>query len=427
MVERIRLHDPVEDHAGIDFQTIEVLAPEPRIKHSRVFQPLLKPARFKGAYGGRGSGKSHFFAELLLDEMLLEPTRAVGLREIQKSIDQSSKLLIADKIRVHNLGGAFTIRDSYIECYNGGIITFQGMQNRTAEAARGLEGYRIAWFDEAHRASAMSLGILRPTMRAPNSEMWFSWNPLSPMDPVDKLLRGPYPPQNSITVEVNYDDNEWFPAELKEEMEYDKRRDPERYKHVWLGAYQTRSEARVFRNFTIEEFNTPPEAKFYFGADWGFAKDPTVLVRCFIEGRRLYVDAEAWQVGCEMDRTPLLFDSLEPAQPRMARKWIIVADSSNPQAISYMRRNGYPRMQPAVKGMNSVEEGIEFLKSYDIIIHPRCAHVWEEISGYSYEVDPMTEQVLPKLADKKNHTIDALRYAVEAIRRRPNPPMWGSY
>src|SRR5437764_925379 len=176
-----------------------------------VFEPLLAPARFKGAHGGRGSGKSHFFATLLVLECVLKPTRAVGLREIQNSIGQSSKLLIEDKIRQLGLEREFTIRDKYIEAPRGGIITFQGMQNHTAESVRGLEGYRIAWFDEAHRASKFSLGLLRPTMRAPGSELWFSWNPRSPADPVEQLLRGPDKSDDSIVVEANYDDNEWFP------------------------------------------------------------------------------------------------------------------------------------------------------------------------------------------------------------------------
>lgn len=393
-----------------------------------VFEPLAEnKARFKGAFGGRGSGKSHFFAEQLVHECVAKPTRAVGLREIQNSIDQSSKLLIEDKIRQLGLGPYFDIRDKYIGCPWGGIITFQGMQNHTAETVKGLEGYRIAWFDEAHRASKFSLGLLRPTMRMPDAEMWFSWNPQSPTDPIDELLRGPDAPPDSIVVEANYDDNDYFPESLRMEMEYDKRRDPERYKHVWLGQYQQNSEARVFHNWKVQEFDTPPDAKFLMGCDWGFAKDPTVLVRCFTEERTLYVDREAWQVGCEMDRTPILFDSLDPERPQMARRWRIIADSSNPQAISYMRRHGYPKIESAVKGKNSVEEGVEFLKSYDIIVHPRCRHVWDELMNYSWQVDKRTEAVLPKLADEKNHTIDALRYACEQLRRKPNPARWGRW
>lgn len=395
---------------------------------ARVFSPLLTPARYKGAFGGRASGKSHFFAQQMVVQCFERTTRAVGIREIQKSLDQSSKLLIADKIRQLNVGLDFEVRDSYIRCpRNDSIITFQGMQNHTAESIKSLEGYTIAWFDEAHRASEFSLGLLRPTIRSPGSELWFSWNPRSPSDPIDRFLRGSTPLGDAIVVEANYIDNPWIPDEAYDEMLYDRRRDMERYYHVWCGKYQSRSESLVFRNWTVDEFETPSDVVFYHGCDWGFAKDPTVLIRCFTDGRKLYVDQEAWKIGCEIDRTPDLFDYLDFDNPLSARKWIIVADSSNPQAISYMKRNGYPKMTGAVKGKNSVEEGVEFLKSYDIVVHPRCAHVMDELSSYSYEVDRLTEQVLPKLSDKKNHTIDALRYAVEGIRRKPIQARWGSY
>lgn len=398
------------------------------IKTAAVFEPLLPHARFKGAHGGRSSGKSHFFAENLIDECIRIPgTRAVCIREIQRTLEHSSKRLIEDKIAAMRVSRKFNITDKKIETPGGGVIIFEGMQNHTADSMKSLEGFRIAWADEAHRLSSYSLGLLRPTIRSPGSELWFSWNPKGPDDPVDRFLRGSDAPRNAIVVEANYDDNPWFPYAMELEMRYDRRRDPERYKHVWLGTYQIHSEARVFRNFRIEDFETPDDAVFYYGADWGFAKDPTVLIRCFVVGRTLYVDHEIWKIGCEMDHTPALFDQLDPAHVGVARKSRIVADSSNPQSISYMRRHGYPKMEPAVKGPGSLEEGVEFLKSYDIVVHGRCPHVADELTSYSYEIDKLTERVLNTLADKKNHTIDSMRYAVEAIRRRPNPPRWGSY
>jgi hypothetical protein len=85
-----------------------------------------------------------------------------------------------------------------------------------------------------------------------------------------------------------------------------------------------------------------------------------------------------------------------------------------------MRKHGFPKIMPAVKGPKSVEEGVEFLKSFDIIVHPRCVHTIDELTLYSYEVDPLTGMVLPKLQDKNNNVIDALRYACEGARRAKN-------
>jgi phage terminase large subunit len=172
------------------------------------------------------------------------------------------------------------------------------------------------------------------------------------------------------------------------------------------------TEARVFKNWQIDEFTAPPEAIHRFGADWGFAVDPTVLVRCHIVGRRLYVDYEAYRVGCEITDTPDLFMSVPEAE-----KWPIVADSARPETISHMQRHGFPKIQPAVKGPKSIEDGIEWLKSFDIIVHPRCVNTINELTLYSYKTDPLTGQVLPLLEDKSNHVIDALRYACEGARR----------
>jgi phage terminase large subunit len=383
-----------------------------KIETPRVFLPLLKPARYKGAHGGRGSGKSHFFAELLIERCVIEKTDAVCVREVQRSLNQSVKKLLESKIEALGVGHLFDIQEAKIIGPHGGLIIFQGMQNHTADSIKSLEGYDIAWVEEAQSLSQRSLDLLRPTIRKPASELWFSWNPSEATDPVDVLLRGDNPPPNSAVIQVNYSDNPWLPDVLKTEMEYDRSRDPDKYAHVWLGEYQRNSEARVFKNWTIEEFESPKGAVFRLGADWGFAVDPSVLVRCHIDGRRLYVDYEAWMVGCEIDQLPDLFDRVPDS-----RKWFITADSARPETIGYMRTHGYPKINGAIKGSGSLFDGVEFLKSYDIVVHPRCNHVIDELTLYSYKVDPLTEKVLPILEDKKNHTIDALRYACEGARK----------
>lgn len=386
------------------------------INTPEVFEPLLQPARYKGAHGGRGSGKSHFFAEMLIEDCIREPISAVCLREVQKSLKFSVKRLLESKIEAMNAGAYFEVQNEQIKTRNGGVIIFQGMQDHTADSIKSLEGFKRAWVEEAQSLSQRSLDLLRPTIRAPGSEIWFSWNPRFATDPVDVLLRGETLPPGAVVVEANYSDNPWCPQELLEEMAFDRARDPEKYAHIWLGKYQMNSEARVFRNWSVEEFEAPPGSVFRLGADWGFAVDPSVLVRCYIDGRRLYIDYEAHMVGCEIDQLPDLFDRVPDS-----RKWFITADSSRPETISYMRKHGYPKINAAIKGARSVEEGVEFLKSFDIVVHPRCVHTIDELTMYSYKVDPLTDQVLPVLADKDNHVIDALRYACEGARKATKP------
>lgn len=375
------------------------------------FEPLLQPARYKGLFGGRGGAKSHGFGDLLIDDCITHPgLRAVCVREYQVSLEQSVKRLLEDKIKLYGLEHEFRVLNTHIETPGDGIIIFQGMQSHTADSIKSLEGYDRAWVEEAQNLSQRSLDLLRPTIREPGSEIWCSWNPRFATDPVDKLLRTDRPP-DAVVIETSYRDNPFFPDVLRREMEWDRSRDVEKYDHIWLGGYEKHSEARVFKNWVIEDFETPSDALFLFGGDWGYSVDPTVLVRCYVVGRKLYIDREAYRVGCEIDATPALFDTIPGA-----REWVITADSARPETISYLQKHGYPRIQAAVKGANSVKEGIIFLQGYDIIIHPRCVHTVDEFTHYSFKVDALTGFVTPILDDKKNHVIDSVRYAVEKLR-----------
>ena len=386
----------------------------------RVFLPLLAPSRYKGAHGGRGSGKSHFFAELLVEQAILRPgLRAVCVREVQNDLKESVKRLIEDKIEALGVGSLFDVQRDQIITPGGGIIIFKGMQTYNAESIKSLEGYRIAWVEEAQSLSARSLEMLRPTMfRTDDSEIWFSWNPSKDSDPVDKLLRGPNPPPKASVVEVNYADNPWFPASLREEMEYDRGNDLDRFSHVWLGKYRTISEALIFKGrVRIEAFETPPLNlidRFYYGVDWGFAADPTAIVRCFIQDECLYIDHEAFGHGVEIDETDQLFDKVPGA-----RTWPLKADCSRPETISYMARHGFD-ITAAAKWSGSVEDGVTYLKGFrQIVIHERCRNIAEEFRLYSYRVDPKQVDasgqpvILPIIIDKWNHGIDALRYALD--------------
>lgn len=378
--------------------------------------PLLEPARYKGIKGGRASGKSHERAEAMIEAHIMDVDSAsVCIREVQKTLNQSVKRLLEAKIESLGASQYFEVQDAVIKSRHGkGLIIFQGMQNHTADSIKSLEGFDRAWVEEAQTLSQRSLDLLRPTIRKPGSELWFTWNPNLETDPVDALLCGDDPPPGSIVVTVNYTDNPWLPDEMRAEAAYDLKRDPEKYNHVWMGGYQRNSEARVFRNWRVEECEPHAGAVLRGGADFGYSVDPACSLRCWIDGHNLYVDYESYRIGCEIDELPDLFMSVPDAE-----RWPLIADSSRPDTISYLRKNGFPKIQPAVKGQRSLEEGIAFLQSYDIIVHPRCRHLIDELTLYSYEVDPLTDAVLPRLADKNNHLIDALRYACEAVRRNP--------
>ena len=211
------------------------------------YEPLLAPSRYKGAWGGRGSGKSHFFAEHGIEEALAFPgdygtgLRMACIREVQKSLKESAKRLIEDKLQTFGLGekDGFKVFREVIETPGDGLIIFTGMQDHTADSVKSLEGYHRAWAEEAQGLSDRSLTLLRPTIRAEGSELWFSWNPTRPTDPVDMMLRGAKTPSDAKVVMANWRDNPWFPAALDQERRDCLANQPERYAHIWEGEYAT--------------------------------------------------------------------------------------------------------------------------------------------------------------------------------------------
>lgn len=216
------------------------------IETAEVFEPLLEPARYKGGWGGRGSGKSTFFADLMIEHCLAEPgdssgegLRSVCIREVQKDLAQSSKLLLEGRLAHHRIGESdgFKVYKSEISTPGDGLIIFKGMNDYTADSIKSLEGFKRAWWEEAQTATLHSLNLLRPTLRANGSERWFSWNPRKKNDPVDVMLRGSERPSGSVVVSANWRDNPWFTDDLEQERQDCLRQQPEQYEHIWEGGY----------------------------------------------------------------------------------------------------------------------------------------------------------------------------------------------
>lgn len=377
-------------------------------------QRLFEPSRFKAMWGGRGGGKSRSVASALVLKALQGPERVLCAREVQKSIKDSSKRLLDDEIARMGVGGFFHSTESEIRGANGSLFIFAGLRGNASQI-KSLEGVTIAWVDEAQTITQASIDTLIPTIRAPKSEIWFTWNPAKADDPVDATFRTDDPPPDAIVIEVQHDDNPWFPDELRTQMEWQRARDYDKYLHIWRGAYWQNSEARVFKNWRVgdeAEFDNVSVAEYRLGADFGYSIDPSCLVRCYLRGTVLFIDHEAYKIGCEIMQLPELFSRVPDAE-----LWPIVADSSRPETISHLRTHGFPRIRASIKGPGSVEEGIAFLQSFDIVVHPRCQHVADELATYSYKLDKLTGEPIPALEDKNNHLIDALRYALEGVRR----------
>ena len=240
-----------------------------------MFEPLLAPARYKGVYGGRGSGKSHFFGELLIEACQAERgTLAVCIREAQRTLAQSSKRLIEGKIASLGLGHHFKLFSDKIETPGDGLIIFRGMQDHTAESIKSLEGFRIAWVDEAQTLSVRSLALLRPTIRAERSELLASWNPRRKSDAIDDFLRT-RKPEGAVVVNANWRDNPWFPAVLNEERRLDFSLYPDRYEHIWEGDYVRAFEGAYFADLLARAKRDGRIGKV--------SADPLLPLRAFID------------------------------------------------------------------------------------------------------------------------------------------------
>lgn len=271
--------------------------------------------------------------------------------------------------------------------------------------------------EEAQTISEESWSILIPTIRKSGSEIWISWNPTDEDAPTYKRFVTA-PPPDCCSAEVNYFDNPWFPEVLRKEMEYLKETDYSAYEHVWLGKPLTISDAVIFAGkYRVEAFPDDLWEKadrLFFGADFGFAKDPSTLVRSFILDDCLYIEYEAYGVGVEITELPQLYDAVPGA-----RKWPIKADSARPETISYLHKEHGFNISAADKWQGSIEDGIAHLKGFrQIIIHDRCKHMAEEARLYRYKIDKRTNEILPVIEDKNNHLWDALRYSLDGYIKR---------
>ena len=312
------------------------------IPTAAVFEPLLAPARYKAAHGGRGSGKSHFFAGKLIEDALAEPgesgegLRSVCIREVQKDLAQSSKALIEAKLRDFGLGEAqgFKVFRDVIQTPKDGLVIFKGMQDYTAESIKSLEAFKRAWWEEAQSATAHSLSLLRPTIRAPGSELWFSWNARRKTDPVDLLFRGEETPTGSVVVQANWRDNPWFTAELEQERQDCLRMQPDQYEHIWEGGYITVAEGAYFARQLAEA-----KGQGRIGA---LAADPLMTLRAYwdIGGTGAKADACAIWIAQFVGEQVRVLDYYEAVGQPLAAHVAWLRDKGYEKALCVLPHDG---------------------------------------------------------------------------------------
>lgn len=408
--------------------------------------PLFEPMRYKVYHGGRGGAKSWSFAKALVILAMQGKERILCVREFQNSIADSVHQVIKTQITNMGLGPFFHITDKSIVCtITGSEFLFKGLRHNSIEI-KSTEGITRCWVEEAQRVSKESWDFLIPTIRGrtpkgTQAEIWVSFNLEDDNSATAQRFLGKTKYKSAIIAKVNYDSNPYFPQVLEDERQALLAADPDAHDHVYLGFAKKITDAQIFqKKVIIQSFETPAVGllegkRFFFGADFGFANDPSTLIRFFIKDDCLWIDHEWFGYGVEIDQ---MF-STDPVKdhPRgydlvpESRNWPIKGDCSRPETISFLMRHGF-RISAAEKWNGSVEDGISHIKGFKkIYIHERCPRIAQEARLYSYKVDQRQLDdkgqpvILPVVVDAHNHGWDAVRYGLDGyIQKRGALGVW---
>jgi|SRR5690554_558789 len=381
-----------------------------------LFAPSRGSLRYRVMNGGRGSSKSFTAAKMAAIWGAIEPLRILCVREFQNSIKESFHAELKNAIQSDSwLSSVYDVGVDYLRHKtNGTEFLFKGLRHNI-EGVKSMAQIDLVICEESETIPHRSWQDLIPTIRAPKSEIWIIYNQKSRDSWVAKTFDSDTLPPRTMVVTINHSDNPWFSPELDEQRLHDRDTlDPALYAHIWEGAYYEQSEAQVFAGKYEQQEFEPMQGWDgpYFGIDFGFANDETAGVKTWVHDGTLYIEHELYIKHLETDHMPgELIELLPGIEQHVSR-----GDNARPETISYLKRHGLPKVEACKKGKGSVEDGVEFIKSFKrVVIHPRCKNTINEFGLYSYKVDRLSGDILPTLVDKYNHAIDALRYALEPI------------
>ena len=361
------------------------------------------------SYGGRGGAKSHGWAEVFSTMMRFRAGyKLLCVREFQNSIEDSVYALLQGKAD-DLFPNFFSFKNNRMYGKNGSYASFIGL-SRNIGSAKSLEGYDGCWVEEGQYLSAKGWEILEPTIRKDQSKIAISMNRDSEDAILDTTFIQNEPPETAMVKKINYYDNPYPIPKLERMAEHCRKTNYKAYRHIWLGELNRIDEAEVFHGkWRTEKFETPEDAIFYHGVDWGFGAHPTAIVRCYIKENTLYIDKAGYYWRSDLEDLPELFTKDVPT----SKTWRIIADSANPAEIRYIRNKGFD-VWGVKKG--TIESGIRYLRSYDcIVIHEDLKHLIAEAKNYKYKLDPKTGDVLPILIKEHDHGWDAIRYALSRL------------
>lgn len=395
---------------------------------NKVYLPYLQDysKRYEIYYGGAGSGKSKFVSQKLVYKAMQSLRKILVLRKVNRTTKNSTFQILQDTLSEWKLLPYCKINktDFSIMLPNGSQFICIGLDDQ--EKLKSIVGLTDAWLEEATEFTQNDFNQvdLRIRERVDASQIILSFNPVSKAnwcflqffkeDPTLDAFRA-----GCNIVHTNYLDNKFLPDEYIKSLLLLETTNPVFYKIYALGEFGSLDKL-VYNNWQSIEFDyTQIKGKRCLGLDFGYTNDPTALTCSIVddENKRLYV-YQTW------GGTGYLNDQIAKKLIELGYgRSTIIADSAEAKSIDEIKLAGVRRILPATKGPGSILQGIQRVQQYEIIVHPSCTELIEELQNYSWTKDKATNEYINKPVDKFNHYLDALRYSLQCIDDRPKIKM----
>ena len=379
--------------------------------------------RYNVFYGGRSSGKSYYICDKLIIMGANEKHRMLWLMKEgnkveatiwQLAMDSLQKFQIYDKVKINK-------SSSTIEFPNGSWIKMIGLKN--SEDIKAYVNVDTIWAEETSNFNESDIEVMDGTVRGRNNipkQLYFSFNPVSKANFVYNYFgfsTGTIP-QDTYILKTTYRDNKWCDESTIKRLERLKERNFARWKIESEGEFATLD--KLVYSYTVEEFDyrqilKQPNTIAIFGLDFGYINDSSALICgiCDNDNMKLYLYDEFGKKGM------LNNEIAQMIKDKGYAKEVIIADSAERKSIDEIKKLGIARIKPARKGHGSIMTGIQRINQYEIIVHPSCTNIQDELDNYSYKKDKVTDEWLNVPIDSYNHFCDALRYAIQSVKRKP--------
>lgn len=368
--------------------------------------------RYEVYYGGAGSGKSVFIAQKIILKALSDKRKVLIIRKTLNSQKDSCWRLILEQLSDLNIRPLCKVRitDYAIELPNGSVLLFKGLDD--SERIKSIVGITDIWIEEATELIEEDFDQLdlRLRARANALQMFVSFNPISKVNYVYRkwFAETAHVGDDTLIVKTTYKDNRFLPEEYIKSLEQKIHTNPTYYRIYALGEFCSLDKL-VYNNWCVKAFEPPTDGTLIVGLDFGFTNDPTAIVASIVKDDTIYVFREYTGTGKTNQQIAEIIAGMGFA------KSTIIADSAEPKSVAEIKRCGIMRIRESTKGKDSIIHGIQRLQGYNIIVHPSCQNIITELENYSWIKDKLTGEYTNKPIDMFNHSLDALRYSLQAL------------